>query len=157
MMNELVAFFEARLAEKEDAARRAPGPEWWEDEKVYKWGDDAEPEVWCGKGLVARIFREVPTAVDHMLRNDPAHALADVAADRKLIARYKAAVEGHEEALQALRKLSKDPDADPSRLEAAREDLSLFHGRAGAFLTVLEDRAARFADHEDYQPHWRQP
>ncbi|GIH95258.1 hypothetical protein Psi01_58880 [Planobispora siamensis] len=79
----------------------------------------------------------------------------DVAADRKLIARYTAAVESHAHALQMLRSLAGDPDADPARRAAAQEDVAACHGQAAALLAVLEDRAERFDDHPDYQPSWR--
>ena len=96
------------------------------------------------------------TAAGHIVRHDPARVLADVAADRKLIARYQAAEEGHKEALKALRE-AKQYGGDEDVYYVAAEDVAAAHARAGAYLTVLEDRAARFSDHPDYQPHWRQP
>ncbi len=81
--------------------------------------------------------------------------LADIAADRKLIARYIAAVESHEDALQALRSTRNTPEADEASLQAFRDDVTAASARAGAFLTILEDRAARFFGHPDFQPYWR--
>lgn len=97
------------------------------------------------------------TAAGHIVRHDPARVLRDIAADRKLIARYKAAVESHEEALQTLAAARKQWGGMSQETNDAYEDTITTSARAGAFLTVLEDRAARFSDHEDYQPHWRQP
>jgi hypothetical protein len=168
MGTELVAFYTARLDEKQQAAEVAQRqiaervcPPVQVEEYVTRAGHwEAVPWLLSGR-VVADVAEwgkvEIATiANDHVAHHDPAHVLADVAADRKLIARYKAAVESHQEALQALRGLRK-ADAVPGEIQAADADLAAASGREGAFLTVLEDRAARFSDHEDYQPHWRQP
>ena len=124
-MDELLAFVHARLDELEDAARCAPGPEWWEDEKVYKWGDDAEPEVWCRKGLIAKISREAPTAPEHILLNDPARILRDVEARRTTLIRCQ------EEMLSGI----------PRLVWFAK-------------MTVWE-MAKRWADHEAFKEGWK--
>jgi hypothetical protein len=140
MMHELVAFYEARLAEKEACGKAV---------QATKYGRLALSAT--------AISREVAAARDFMpyeIWGD--EMLADVAADRKLIARYKAAVEGHEEALKALQEARKY-GGDEEVCYSAAEDVAAAHARASAYLAVLEDRAARFSDHPDYQPHWRQP
>lgn len=166
MMNELVAFHEARLAEAErwalESIETMPGrATTWRAVKVR---DDTDDHLggWmvvssgrfhilgsgaCDDGKPIGFDRGT---TEHIAGHDPMTVLRDIKADRKLIARYKAAVEIHEEALKALIGKTKAP-------EMARDDVAAAHARASAYLTVLEDRAARFADHEDYQEQWRQP
>ncbi|MGI5274730.1 DUF6221 family protein [Nonomuraea sp. CA-218870] len=174
MMNELVAFCEGRLAEAErwalESIETMPGrATTW---RAIKVRDDAEDHLggWmlCSTNGIAHVLGAGSYdddgkplgfdrgTVEHIAANDPASVLRDIETDRKLIARYKAAVKSHEEALKALQDARK-AGAEPGELGVAGEDLAAAHARASAYLTVLEDRAARFFDHPDYQPHWRQP
>jgi uncharacterized protein DUF6221 len=115
-MDDLIAFLRARLDELEDAARCAPGPDWWEDDKPIRWGDDTPPEIACGKGRVAVIDIEKPTAAAHIVLNDPARVLRDVASNRKPITRYVAAIED----LHRLNHVDFETLADPESYPAHR-------------------------------------
>ncbi|MER7361900.1 DUF6221 family protein [Nonomuraea wenchangensis] len=182
MMSELVDFYEARLGEDQAWAEGCQGHRWvWEcteDDKVAEPNPVEEESLADGDRVALRSVEQRTVdyaswtlsattpisyaeevrsvAAGHIVRHDPARVLADVAADRKLIARYKAAEESHEEALRALTD-ARQSGADEAAVHAAGEDLAAAHARAAAYLTILEDRAARFFDHPDFQPHWRQP
>jgi hypothetical protein len=135
-MHDLVAFYEARLDEREACAKAV---------EATKFGRIAFTAP-TREEAAARDFMPYEIWGDEML--------ADVAADRKLIARYKAAVEDHEEALRDLRNARKAGASAPSHADAV-QDVALATGAHNAYLAVLEDRAARFSDHPDFQPHWR--
>lgn len=105
-MSDLIEFLRARLVEDEAVAREADDDRWTYEYGEFRsrGGDDFE----------------------HILRHDPARVLADVKADRDLIAAYREA-----EAYYATRR------------QAPAGEL---HGLA----TALRIRAARFAAHPDY-------
>lgn len=125
MMDALTEFLIARFDELEDAARWAPGPEWWEEEKPYVWGDESDPQLACSKGWVATIDREKSTAVQHMVLNSPAHMLRDVQARRATLARCQ------EEMLSGI----------PRLVHFAKQ--------------TLWEMAQRDADHKDFREAWR--
>jgi hypothetical protein len=160
-MHDLVAFYEARLDERELAAAYEPnGSRIADADLTWTYQPDDDTDV-PGGDVIARGHRIVvdqPEVVaGHIARHDPARVLADIAADRKLVARYKAAVESHEEALQTLAAARKQWGGMSQETADAYGDTITTSARVGAFLTALEDRAARFSDHEDYQPQWGQP
>lgn len=127
----LMAFLNARLDEKEATAKAAGGERW-------SVGGDADDAVvpadrggnsWIAVGPWDGGMDRADAA--HIALNDPASALADVAADRALLAAYKRAVA-----------VARFPDHE------------------GGYADGLEDairiRAARFAGHPEYRAEeWR--
>ncbi|MFC3986475.1 DUF6221 family protein [Streptosporangium jomthongense] len=152
MIQDLIAFIRARLDEDEELASTAsPAP----------WSANAEhDEVLAADGItVADGFalsgRQLRATVNHIVRHDPARVLADVEADRKLLARYAEAVKEQEEALAAFRVARDEWESSSEEYADAYKDWSAALLREGAFLTVIKDRVARFPDHPDYRPEWK--
>jgi Family of unknown function (DUF6221) len=78
----LIAFLAARLDEDEAAAKAASGLNW---EYRDSW-------VWAGSSFeVADVYGipDIDETGTHIARHDPARALRDAVADRKLIAAYE--------------------------------------------------------------------
>jgi hypothetical protein len=133
-VDELVAFLAARLDDEEEAARDMarshPAP----------WSADAAFVYDAGGGLVLRDEYHWE-AIRYAARHDPARVLADVAADRKLLAMYEAQAgydlpEGVHD--------GRDP-GERERDEAVKDALE----------EVVKIRAGRFDSHPDYKPEWR--
>ncbi|MFG2001624.1 DUF6221 family protein [Spirillospora sp. NPDC048911] len=115
-MSDLVEFFKARRDEDqwiaEGAAQDAGSA--WESAKTF--GPHGSDPI-----------------DDHIARHDPARVLADVQADRRLIAEYERAVEFY------------------NRPENQRHSA----GEVTGLYTAIKIRAERFADHPDYRDEWR--
>lgn len=116
---DLIAFLNARLDEDEAAARQAWGIEW-------NWRDLAQP------------FRERPSVAHtvHIARHDPARALREVGAKRRLI-------ELAWDADQGDRILDEEIARDPKPGEVTTGGL------------ILRAMAAVYSDHADYRPEWK--
>lgn len=88
-MDDLIAFLRARLDDLEDAAKWAPGPDWWQEDKPFVWGEDSDSEVSCSKGRVAVVDHQAATAVAHIVLNDPARVLRRVKVGRRVIDEFE--------------------------------------------------------------------
>jgi len=126
-MDELIAFWTARLNEAEAIARASGGDgpqgQWArnEDEAGTGYG-----HLYDGTGEVVVYDEGSPgdSEFDHIAANDPASVLADIAADRALIA--------------LLAQAEREDDYDVSRV--LREVASI--------------RAARYSSHPQWQARW---
>lgn len=92
----------------------------------------AEPWTVAGPGYSGGGVRRRETA-EHIARHDPARILADVEADRKLIAEYEQAAEFY------------------SRPENRHHSAGELHG----LYTAVKIRAERFVDHPGYKSEWK--
>lgn len=141
----LTEFLLARIAEREQRAAAAPGPNWqavversgspghWHGiaaHLVCLPGRDRFDSLSVGEEVLRSQRPARSAAVEHAVGNDPAHVLARCAADRRLI-----------EFVTGVQTYAGEPpgwDADD----------------AAALLTVLRLLALPDAGHRDYRPEW---
>jgi hypothetical protein len=132
---DLIAFLVARLDEDEAAAKAA------QDRLSGRFaagftGTAGNPgsEEWRNRlrGLRAKGRYLDDDYRDYIARHDPARALRDIEADRKLLALYAEVA---------------DMDRDDPEPEYA-------YGRAVGLGEATRLRAARFSDHPDYRQEW---
>jgi len=141
-MDDLIAFWRARLDDAELAARNAGG-ERWDFTGINCEVRVREPSGGLGR-IIAYCRHGSPVAEDlaltiHIGHNDPYRALRQVEADRELLARYR------EAAIHLAGNAATMPD---SQLQAAL-------AAQGAQLAVIRDRAAVWDDHPDYLDKWK--
>lgn len=145
-VDELIAFFAARLDEIEQAARAAAGPGWHLEGLtclVFTRAPDVRGIAWCDNGRDGDAANAA-----HIAANDPASVLADVAADRALIAILQVAQEFSDQMFA-----SANPEGIASgevlghRMRAATQVLTMEN--------VIKVRAARFSAHPQWRPEWR--
>lgn len=128
-MDELIAFFRGQLDRDEKIAlaclgvgdqvrmrRGTPPPRWLPDDMSIRSADG-----------ILRVRHTWVSERNHICRHDPASVLADIAADRAILARY--------EALQH---------------PASLKDRAIFPALAEVVGACIRDRAARFSGHPDY-------
>jgi hypothetical protein len=133
MANGLVVFLRARLDDDEEVARAAsPGP--WKpnaehDEVV------AVDDITVADGF-ALSNRQLRATVDHIVRWDPARALADIEAKRRIIDLYEITV--------ADKPWQTEPDLGPTQ-----------GARAGALWLTLRLLALPYAERPDYRQEWK--
>ncbi|MFF8406927.1 DUF6221 family protein [Streptomyces sp. NPDC015684] len=136
MTNDLVAFLRARLDESAQIARqaeRATGSADWRADwrQVAENRFDAriisapDKPVFDGYGRI--------DAAEFASRQDPARVLADIEADRALLAQYEAVA---------------DMDTEDAEPEFA-------YGRAVGLGVAVCYRALKYANHTDYREEWR--
>ena len=133
-MDDLIAFFSARLDEVEAAAAAASDGPWtpWRGKpaelglRFLKYGVMLPSDM---EGSPALIATASWMDAEHIALNDPVAVLADVAADRALLAAYEQA-----------------------------GAVARFPDHEGGYATGMEDairiRAARFALHPEYREDW---
>jgi hypothetical protein len=147
-VSDLVKFLRARLAEDEEAARKAaelcgchpPAPSWtFDDEETdgrILITDNPHPDIrhklnrrWNGtyQGL---------HAAEHIARHDPARVLAEVEARRRIIDEHEVTDQGCETC----------GNYDPTGLHEYRTD---------GPCTTLRLLALPYADHPDYREEWK--
>lgn len=124
-------FLLARYAEDEAAARHAAG---WGGSWVPfpDWGHGAVESVDSGDDIGIVIYdegRPTPAQAEHIARHDPARALADIEAKRRIVERFRYISEGG---------------------GVIREGSPL-EGQLHALAWVVTDLASAFADHPDYR------
>jgi len=122
-MNDLIAFINARLDEEEAVARAALADL---KEDMLTW-DGFVQGGWKASGLIAD-----DDLFDYLDVCGPTAAVAGVAADRAILARYEAL----------------------GRPAGLFERL-MFPALAGVALACIRDRASRFAGHPDYRDEFR--
>lgn len=124
----LVAFLEARLDELEaatqDMARSHPGP--WSAEGAF---------VHDANGGIVLCDEYHWSAVAYAALNGPAAVLADVAADREILAMYES-------------------ETQPSVYQPEPEVQELIDQRIQVLEDVISARAERFSSHPDYRQEW---
>lgn len=134
-MNDLVEFLRARLDEREQLARDAAGSgqQSWVD--TLEETPDGENCYWAVRVRGHRygfidLDDDLPSASrsKHIATNDPASALVDIEAKRRIIDRVERYLSTH--------------FGDDSSGEVVCEE-------------ILEFLALPFVDHPDYQVHWR--
>jgi hypothetical protein len=142
----LAEFLAARLDEDEATARDAtPGP--------WRWVDPGRPKIKLALvgdgGLIALLAAQAdayPSTFDaaHIVRHDPARALAEVEAKRQILDMCAEVIAAH-------------PDADD--WPAARARAGVLRAVGGDHMSLAEDVIAAlalpYADHPDYDPAWR--
>ena len=135
-MNGLVEFLRARLDEDVEVARAAAD---CHDEDSPTWAVITPGFVHNGEdGMWSRLTSvDRPAVADHMVRFDPARVLAEVDAKRETIRLY-------EEACAFIEMMKEQGKEAPAHV-----------GAAEAYLNVIRDDAAVYADHPDYQEEWR--
>lgn len=146
MIDDLLAFLRARLDEDEQTAQRATarqrgGGSWTcHDSGVY----DAS-----GLTVVKRL---VPVHQEHIARHDPARVLAEVGAERLIIAPYVAALEERAPLRERMRAVI-ETDADAfGRLHRQESELIETERR---FRPAVQALALPYAGHPDYREEWR--
>lgn len=136
MTNALAAFLRTRLDERAHMARLAEratkSAHWRADWRRLSYHDmDAriisapDEPVFDGYGAIA--------AAEFASRQDPARVLADIEADRALLAEYEAVA---------------DMDTEDAEPEFA-------YGRAVGLGMAVRYRALKYAEHPDYREEWR--
>lgn len=118
----IARFIKARLDEDEQVAREAA--KWHAPHWRFAVTSELDAHVSADTDIVAACI--LPGVAPHIARHDPEHALADIAADRALLAAYSADGTGEE-----------TPD--------------YYWGLA----TAIKIRAVRFNGHPDYRPEWK--
>ncbi|WP_052509102.1 DUF6221 family protein [Kitasatospora griseola] len=148
MIADLVAFLRERLDEDYKLAFEAGdgGPDHWTFNPELPWNGDNGPREavvrFNGSALsyVAAVDpvhgRYGTWNARHIARHDPARVLAEVAAKRRILARYTSAVEDSAEGA--------DGYYDENRFEDARQ-----------LVPVLRLLTLPYADHPDYREEWR--
>lgn len=134
-MSGIVEFIEARLDEDEEAARDAAG---WDQS-----GSVRDPGVWCREGVNSVIdssrrlviYGDGPapedSQVQHIVRQNPARVLREVAAKRKMLGM-----------------LAPSWPHDDDRYTLGWQD---------AVWIALKTLASAYSDHPDYQEDWPIP
>jgi hypothetical protein len=130
-MADPVTFAQARLDEDETAAKSATDGPWYAvgneirgHDRTYAGG---EPDI-----LVVK--HTWPQEAAHIVRHDPARALREVEAGRRILARY-------EDCLARM----EDPDYPQGVARDQAREYEDF---------VLPNLLYRWADHPDYEPAW---
>jgi Family of unknown function (DUF6221) len=120
-----VAFAEARLAEDKAAAKAAAASPW----------KSTAPSLWIesGQGIIVQTRHFEDAA--HIARHDPARALREVEAGRRILARYKDCLARME-----------DPDYPQGVARDQAREYEDF---------VLPNLLCRWADHPDYDQDWK--
>ena len=145
LMDGLIAFWTARLDEAERTAKAAKEP------LSGRWHIDTDGNVQdedTGGGGSAYIacgpwgggIADADAA--HIAANDPASALADVAADRALIDLYARAKTYRDQVFSS----RPEPRSISDEMRAVTQMLALEQ--------VIKVRAARFSAHPDYRQEW---
>jgi hypothetical protein len=136
-VDELLAFWRARLDEDEAAAKEAAA------DYTLPWSVLPEPGS-CGgyPGLVADAGGKPVADLNcddaaHIARHDPARALRDVAADRAILADYAATL-------------------NPAPLRPGDDYAAgLAEGNAASARFAALRRAAVYSDHPEYKESWK--
>jgi hypothetical protein len=140
-MDELVAFWNLRLCELEDAAKEAaegPGDIW----TAGDGGEDRERDgvLYDRDRLhVLGWFDDHREAAEHAARNDPKSVLADVAADRRLMQIWDNSPKAWRDAPAGI---------NPVMIAENNKEAEVLE-------EVIKVRAGRFADHPAYQEKWK--
>lgn len=133
-MSDAVAFVRARLDEREEAARAAGGQPWvW-----LERGPAGELVAPTGGAMAVRIDAVTREHRKHIALNDPAYALADIAAKRRIVDEIVDQIKGMEERID-----EEWCAGDPVNYDTSTGLLRLL--------------AAPFAGHPDYDPAWAVP
>jgi len=150
-VDELIAFWRARLDEREQAARATAGPGWDLEGLtclVFTRAPGVRGIAWCDNG------RDSDGAnAAHIAANDPASVLADVAADRALLALHATTVRRE----QFRASDEQIADGKPGWYYEDVPDCAIcgwFDPAQGACETI-RIRVARFDGHEDYKAAWK--
>jgi len=150
-MTDLAEFLLARIAEDEQIAKDAPGPNW--HVAVERKG---EPGRWAGVAayqltlpppdrldslsvgtMLARSVGNSPFLIDHVARWSPARVLAECAAKRRIVELHRG------------QKALWDDDENPLEVVECPECGVLFP------CPTLRLLALPYADHPDYREEWR--
>lgn len=121
-MDDLIAFWRDRLDELERIAKAARDASEWPE---IMGGARSSLRNWYGDKLPA-------ATVAHIAASDPASVLADIAADRAILARYEALTH-------------------PTILI----DRAIFPALAEVVGACIRDRVAKFASHPGYKEAWK--
>ncbi|KOG81245.1 hypothetical protein ADK33_15695 [Streptomyces griseus subsp. rhodochrous] len=126
-MDDLVQFLRDRLAEDEQAARRAGSSFRQIGETGVIVATDGDRAEECASANWSGI-------AEHIVRHDPARVLREVEAKRRLLTDYV------------------ENAADLDTQHAPDMD---YVGRADGLETALQHLATAYADHPDYRDNWR--
>lgn len=147
-MDDLIAFWRARLDEAERIAQAAGGDHWADTGDVVSQalaeGDYGPRGYWVASASFACEGEAEPLHdghAAHIAANDPASVLTDIAADRKLLDMYE------EQPGRYLPKGVGD-GRDPEERECDAAIKAVLEA-------VARIRVARFASHPGYREEWR--
>lgn len=136
MTNDLVAFVRARLDERAQIARQAQrvtgSADWRADWRRYA-ENSFDARIVSAPGKPVFDGYGAIDAAEFASRQDPARVLADIEADRTLLALYEAVADMDRE------------DAEPE----------FACGRAVGLGEAVRCRAMKYAAHPDYREEWR--
>lgn len=136
----LVAFIRARLAEDDRIAHRAGNELWIHYRSVEGPPNDVETLIVNDRHVDVGFAEDDPlrpAEALHIGRHSPAHALREVEAKRRHLARYN-------EVEQLLTDCPDHPSAVRNELLSVRR----------AYRLALQDDAAIWSDHPDYLAEW---
>ena len=145
-MDELIAFWIARLDEDEAAAKAVDGTGVWE----LRTGRGYEEfSAWVlDQGTTYGVVPCEPGEGAHIARHDPASVLAGVEADRKIL-------HACDDATGWLADYEDEGSDWNWTPEERRDGLVRQKVITETLLAVVQIRAARFSDHPDYRPEWK--
>ena len=165
MSEELIEFYRARLDENEAAATAAGGFRWESDCEALKadhgpHGVEQIGEFWKVPDNPSDGYISDVDSAAHAARHDPARALREVEAGRKLIAAYEeasAAVDA-----QAAEQLPPGMPGVAQIGDATGIAQGLIEGYArapglpafAALAIEVQNRAEVYSDHPDWRPEW---
>ncbi|MFC8376416.1 DUF6221 family protein [Streptomyces albidoflavus] len=139
MTADLIAFLQARLDEDEAAARAATAGPWVESGVGdHGWGVSFSAP---GSGVEADDGSQGRADAAHIARHDPARALAEVEAKRRVVG--ECAYWNERMEAEAV---------NPPKFPQPGLDLGLL---LDAMNPILRHLAAPYADHPDYREEWR--
>lgn len=165
MIDDVVAFFAARLAEDEAIAQdagRGDG-EWTQGTEVVGWDGAALVEIRTpngslvdqqGETVVYDEGRPRWTEARHMARHDPDRALRGVKAKRRILDDFIAAASELEHAIVRARTTSGRGDELGERDD--RERVIRKRVKYATLGRVVEDLIAEWSTHPEYRTEWPQ-
>lgn len=127
---DIVEFLTARYDEREAAATACPGPRWYDStgEGIYPADDPRHSGM-----ILTGPYGGIPEEVErHVLLNDPAYLLDDIAAKRKILDDYTAGFERRRQ--------------HPGDVASAADLLAMHR--------TVKRLAQPFAAHPDFDPAW---
>lgn len=147
MIADVIAFLAARCDEFDAAAKRAGGYRWESDVEALKadhgpHGVEQIGEFWKTPDGPANGYVSDPASAAHTALHDPARALREVEADRRLLDLYERAKQYRDRVF-----------AQPEPLSISDEMRAVT--QMMALEQVMRLRAAIWSDHPDYRQEWK--
>jgi hypothetical protein len=143
MIADVIAFLAARCDECDAAAKRAGGYRWESDDEALKadhgpHGVEQIGEFWKIPDDPANGYVSDPASAAHAALHDPARALREVEADRRLLGLYERAKQYRDRVFA-----QPEPRSISDEMRAVTQMLAVEQ--------VLRFRTAIYSDHPDYR------